>query len=446
VRTRWQPAGLGTRYAAAVVGFANRLNYARCSPLRSHVNFAGAVGRRLIDSSADHNFGAPMHGTLARLSRAVWAFAWGTCTLGFINMAYAADLVAAVSRTALSLPIYVAEDQGYFAAEGVSLRLTECIGGQRCVRRLLDGDVELATASDLPVMFNSFSRSDYAVIATFVTSSNDLKLIARRSAGISVAADLDGKRVGTVKGASAHYFLDAFLLFNNVDPKRIRVVDLAPESTAGALQRREVDALAIWEPNGWLAVQAIGADAIVLPSPRIYTESFNLVTTRRVLADREIELVKVLRALAKAQQFIALRPGEAQKILKHRLGLDDGFVNWAWKDLDYRLGLDQSLITTLEAEARWALREGHVTGGQRVPNYLRFIEPTPLRKAMPGDSPISTAGKFQFSNWCCWLPWAAALGLGQENFTSQSHAGPCPCRCTSPKPTATLPTRGSRFN
>lgn len=302
--------------------------------------------------------------------------------------ANAADLVLAVSRTSLSLPIYVAEAQGYFVAEGVPLRLDECIGGQRCIRRLFEGSAELATASDLPVMFNSFVRTDYAVVATFVTASNDLKLIARRSAGISTAAHLEGKRVGTVKGASAHYFLDAFLLFNDLDPRRVQVVDLAPENMAAALQDRKVDALAGWEPNGWLAVQAVGVDAVVLPSPRIYTESFNLVATRRVLREREDDMVRILRALARAQRFIAARPRDAQNILKQRLGLDEGFINWVWKDLDYRLGLDQSLITTLEAEARWALREGHVPAGQPVPNYLRFVEPAPLRKAMPGDTPI----------------------------------------------------------
>lgn len=315
---------------------------------------------------------------------AVLGFAW----LCLLPSAWAAGLTLAVSRTTLSLPVFVADAKGYFAAEGVPVTLFECIGGQRCLRKLLDNGADLATASDLPVMFNSFTRSDYAVVATFVTSVKDLKVVARRSAGISAAAQLRGKRVGTVKGTSAHYFLDAFLLFNDLDPKRIEVVDLPPEKLAAAFEKREVDALAVWEPYGWLAMQAAGNDAVVLPSPRIYTESFNLVASRRVLSEREDELVRVLRALARAQRFIAEQPREAQAILKQKLALDERFVRWVWKDLDFRLGLDQSLITTLEAEARWALREGHVPTGQLVPNYLRFVEPGPLRKAVPGDTAI----------------------------------------------------------
>lgn len=312
--------------------------------------------------------------------------ALATLCLGLPVMA--AELTLAVSRTALSLPIHVADSQGYFAAEGVSPKLVECNGGQRCLKRLLEGGAELATASDLPVMFNSFARDDYAVVATFVSTANDVKLVARRSAGISAPAHLVRKRIGTVKGASAHYFLDAFLLFHDVDPQLVRVVDLPPEKVAAAFQNREVDAVAVWEPHGWMAMQAAGRDAVVLPSPRIYKETFNLIASRRTLAEREDDVVRVLRALARAQRFIAAQPREAKNILKQRLALDEAFVSWVWQDLDFRLGLEQSLITTLEAEARWALREGHVTAGQAIPNYLRFVEPAPLRRALPGEGPV----------------------------------------------------------
>src|SRR5688572_28475465 len=80
---------------------------------------------------------------------------------------HAAELVLATARTTLSLPIRIAESQGFFAAEGVAVRSVECIGGQRCLRQLFEGRAQLATASELPVMFNSFTRDDYAVVATF---------------------------------------------------------------------------------------------------------------------------------------------------------------------------------------------------------------------------------------------------------------------------------------
>jgi len=97
---------------------------------------------------------------------------------------------------------------------------------------------------------------------------------------------LEGKRVATVKGASAHYFLDSYLLFNDVDTTKVRVVSLAPEQMSAALERREVDAVAIWEPHAYLALKTLGTDGAVLPSPRIYTETFNLIADRHTIIER----------------------------------------------------------------------------------------------------------------------------------------------------------------
>lgn len=292
-------------------------------------------------------------------------------------------LVIATSKNSLSLPLYVAEAQGYFAAEGVAARLDECLGGVRCIRQMFAGDAHIATASDLPVMFNGFERSDFAVIATFVTSEQDTKLVTRRSAGITTAAQLEGRRVGTVKGASAQYFLDTWLLFNGVDPKRVNVVPLAPEQAPGALERREVDAIAVWEPHAFVAMKMLGADGLVLPAPRVYTQTFNLVASRKALAEREPDIVKLLRALLRAERFIRERPRDAQALLMAKLKLGPEFIEWDWRNHDFRLALSPSLLSTLDGEARWAQREGHVPAGQPRPNYLRLVEPGPLLKVAP---------------------------------------------------------------
>ena len=119
----------------------------------------------------------------------------------------------------------------------------------------------------------------------------------------------------------------------------------------------------------------------------IYVARARVFPLRIEKLERHRQAAQVFLPLG-AQRFIVARPREAKEILKRRLALDEGFVAWVWKDLDYRLGLEQSLITTLEAEARWALREGHVAAGQAIPNYLRFVEPAPLRRAAPGEAPV----------------------------------------------------------
>lgn len=187
-----------------------------------------------------------------------------------------------------------------------------------------------------------------------------------------------------VERSSAHYFLDLYLLFSGVDPNRVALVALAPEQIAAALKDQSVDAVAIWEPFANQSIRALAGDSIVLPSARIYTETFNLLASRKLIAARGDEMAKVLRALQRAQRFIRERPRDAQAILKERLNVDQAFVDAAWTDFDYRMSLDQALVSTLVGQARWALREGHLPRDTAIPNYLDFIAPEPLRRVEPG--------------------------------------------------------------
>ena len=240
----------------------------------------------------------------------------------WVSVAYSVEpLRVAVSQTPLSLPFYVADNQGFFAAEGLNLKINEVVGGHRTMQLLLDGAADLATSSEAVVMFNSFKHIDFAVIGTFVTSDDDVKIITRGDAGIEHPKQLAGKRVGTVTGAASHYYLETLLLLNGADPKSMRVRNLQPEDMVKALKNKEVDAIAIWEPFSFKALKEVSG-ARMLAKSGAYKLSFNLIVHKKLLGVRDEELVKLLRALERAQQFINTQPLMAKAILRDRLHLD----------------------------------------------------------------------------------------------------------------------------
>lgn len=288
------------------------------------------------------------------------------------------ELTIAVAATPLSLPIYVAHDQGYFADEGLKPRWAECLGSFRCLRLLFAGEVDLATVTDAAVMFGSFERTDYSVLATFVKVPDDLKLVARRSAGITAPQHLAGKRIGVVWRSASHFFFDAYLLVNGVDPKSVIAVGMAPEDLVDALATGKVDAISTWEPLGHEASARLGADVVLLTDPGVYSETFNLVASRRLTGTHDADLAKLLRAIHRGERFIRARPEQAKAILRARLKTEPAVVDWIWRSPQFRLTLEQSLLRTLEAQARWAMRSGHVWA-TKAPNYLNFVHAAPLR-------------------------------------------------------------------
>ncbi len=318
---------------------------------------------------------------------------WATCrrlagallllaTLDAAGAATAAALTIAVAKTPLSLPLYVAQSQGYFDAEGVQVKLVDVVGGKLAMDRLLLGEADLATSSETVVMFSSFQGREFALLASFVTSSEDVRLIGAKTVDPARPLQMRGKRIGMVPASASQYYLDSWLLLQGIDPNEVTRVSLAPDAMESALARGEVDAVVTWEPFAYRTLRAV-PQAKAFPNMGSYTLSFNLLVGSRHLGRRDAELGKILRALERAEQFIRAQPQQAQALLRLRLELDPPFIDWIWPRTHYQLSLNQSLLYTLESEARWARQEGHVKA-ERSPNYLDFIYPGPLRSAVPG--------------------------------------------------------------
>ncbi len=293
--------------------------------------------------------------------------------------AWATDQISiGVSKTPLSAPFFIADAKGMFAAEGLDVRLHECVGGNRCLQLVLDDQVDLGTASDLPVMFQSFRRNSFTVLATFVTSENDVKIVSRRSLGITQPSHLTGKRVGIIAGSASEFFLDAFALYHDIDPATLTPVPMKPTDMPDALRSGQVDALSVWEPFGFLARQALNDsdDIVAFDGEHVYRLTFNLISARSWLSTHPMEARKLLRALDRAVSFIEHSAEASKQIVVERLSVDRAAIDWSWADYHYALTLDQILLLTLEGEARWATERKLVEG--QMPNYLRFIAPDAL--------------------------------------------------------------------
>jgi NitT/TauT family transport system substrate-binding protein len=303
-------------------------------------------------------------------------------------VALAAPLTVAVALNPMALPLLVAQHEGMYGAEGLDVKVIECVSGARCMKTMLDGDADLATVADTPIIFRSFERNDFCIIGTFASAPTDSKLLVRKDSGIDRPSQLAGRRVGMAVGTSGQFFLDSMLMMHGVEPRQIQVVNIPPEDMPQALASGRVEALSVWEPYAWRTVKAMKSGVQVLKAAGIYTVTFNLVANRKLAGPRDADLAALLRAVQRAERFIHQQPQRAQRILMDRLSGNQAFVDWVWPGLEFRLGLDQSLIKTLESEARWALREGHASGKQ-IPNYLGFVHAAPLKSVQPEASNIA---------------------------------------------------------
>jgi ABC-type nitrate/sulfonate/bicarbonate transport system substrate-binding protein len=302
---------------------------------------------------------------------------------GLHPLAWANEPRIAVSKSPLSLPFFVAKEKNLFAAHKVEPVLVECLGGIRCVKELTEGRVDMATSSELPFMFAAFEDKPISLVSTFVTNKDDMKFLVRKSALKGDAKALVGKRIGYVEKSASHYYMDLFLLYKGVDPKSTLPVPMGVDALANALAKGEVDAISVWEPWGQIALRMSGGDVAVLDSPRLYSQTFNLLLGNEYRLTHLRKSIAVLSALDDAIQFIKKNPDEAKRILARDVGLDAETVKAVWPTYQFELSLQQSLLSTVQGQARWARREGHVAAKLAEPEFLNFIDSSLLRKIKP---------------------------------------------------------------
>jgi ABC-type nitrate/sulfonate/bicarbonate transport system substrate-binding protein len=294
----------------------------------------------------------------------------------------AAPLTLAIGDLPQFTLLLVAEQQGYFEKEGLDLRITHCVNGRACLKLLTDGKVQVAAAVETPIVLALHGGARFDIVATVATSTKGDRFVVRRDRGIRSAADLVGRRIGFVKDTGGHFFTSAFLYFHGIDPAAVTLVPLDPADPSGALVRGEVDAAGFYQPHAYIALKALGDKAQLLPSAGLHTATVNLVARRGEDTVSDADLLRLLRALRRAQQHVEAQPMAAKRSLARALKLEGAVFDAVFDDFDYRLALDQSLLGSLEAQSRWAMREGLVRKGP-LPDFLEHVRSGPLKALEP---------------------------------------------------------------
>ena len=267
---------------------------------------------------------------------------------------------------------HIATVQGYFTEEGLEVQPRLHTYGKAALESVIENKADFATVAETPVMFSVLKGEKIFVIANIEASTVNNAVVARKDAGISVSGDLKGKRIGFVPGTTSDFFLDSLLMANGLTRQQTRPVALKPEQMQDAILARQVDAVSIWNYSLTQIVRQLGPNGIAFYDRQIYTETFNIAAQQDFVKNNPLTVKRFLRALIKAEKFVAKNPDEAQNIMSTAMKIDKSLIRDVWNAFRYRVELDQTLLITLEDEARWAINH-KLTDKTVIPNYADYI-------------------------------------------------------------------------
>ena len=279
--------------------------------------------------------------------------------------------------------VMVALDRGYFSDEGLDVSVEHYASGTRALRDgLFAAKVDLVTASDVPIVLNSFERQDFSIIGTIFRVENLNRIAARADRGVRKPADLKGKRIATQRGSAVHFFLQLFLLENDISEADISETFMKAGELPEALARGDIDAFSMREPYIGQAKALLGKNAVVFAAPGLYVQSDQVVIANDFMKSKPDAAKKVLRALVKAEKFVTENAEESQAIVARYLGTSVAEIAAIWPELDPRVSLEQSLLLRLEDIGRWAIRR-KLVDRQQIPNFLNLIHFEALQTVKP---------------------------------------------------------------
>ncbi len=277
--------------------------------------------------------------------------------------------------------VYVAEAQGYFRDEALNLDYRPFQSGRAALDALHAGTVEVAPPYELPVAADALAGKDFRILATLHRSFENAALVGRRDRGIAVAADLAGKRIGLAPNTNTDFMLTTLLKDNGVAENRVARVPLSPAEMAPALAAGTVDAVATWQPHVSKAQAALPAGATVVLRTPAYTELSMLTVRTETLTKKPEAVRRLLRALLRAEAFIANQNAAARDIVTARLADQSATVQLTWVAFHYQLRLDNLLQTALSREADWLAAQR--TPQPPAPNFSHYLYSGPLAALSP---------------------------------------------------------------
>ena len=74
------------------------------------------------------------------------------------------EIILGVETSILPSPVWVAENKRYFQEEGLNVKIKEFGSGRSALKTMLnEGNLDMVTCAQTPVMFNSFTRNEMSL-------------------------------------------------------------------------------------------------------------------------------------------------------------------------------------------------------------------------------------------------------------------------------------------
>ncbi|MGL5114475.1 MAG: ABC transporter substrate-binding protein [Beijerinckiaceae bacterium] len=152
---------------------------------------------------------------------------------------------------------YHAQDKGYFAAEKLDVAIDQGEGSGVTVSRIMSGAYD-AGFGDLGAILQNAAQKpgEQPVMVYQIYNQPPFALVTRNTSGINSLKDIEGKTLGSPAGSIALRLFAPLMKINNLDPDKVKILNMAPNMQETMLLQNQVDIIAGFSVTSYMNIVA----------------------------------------------------------------------------------------------------------------------------------------------------------------------------------------------
>jgi ABC-type nitrate/sulfonate/bicarbonate transport system substrate-binding protein len=246
--------------------------------------------------------------------------------------------VAYPSNAVVFLPLWTAADAGFFAKRNVSVELVAIRSSPVAMTALLSGEVDIVVGGANPGI--ALQLQGYKDVAIFAGLINRFLFSIYSQPGIEELSQLRGKRLGVTRfGGSNDFAARYYLRQRGIDPIReLTLIQIgSQDDILRALLAKNLDAAVLGYPSVYVAKKQGLRELADLTRSGLRYQLTAFVAKRSFLAERQLLMTGMFKALAESIHFLRTRPKEGMAITKRHARIDDPEILASAYDLHVKL-------------------------------------------------------------------------------------------------------------
>ena len=209
---------------------------------------------------------------------------------------------------------YVAKEGGLFEKNGLDVTINTGPSGSAMVPFLVNNQVQAAYGSDLAGVINHQVDKNIVAVADGTYLANWESVIAR---DIDSLEGLKGKKIGVALGTGAEIFWRRLLDKRKLNFADFTLVNIEAPEMVAALERRDIDGFAVWEPWPTRALAGIKGTKVLATNAGVYNNINFIYMNRGWIEANRATAEKFVKALCEANDVINKdRPNAAKMVAK----------------------------------------------------------------------------------------------------------------------------------